>query len=277
MANEQRLKVIRQYRVRPGGKVHLERIDPEDTSVFSEDKDSAVKRFEHLKARLDAFQELLYAGREHRLLVVLQGMDTSGKDGTIRHLFEGVNPQGVRVACFKEPSVDELDHDYLWRIHQQMPKKGEIVIFNRSHYEDIVTVSVGGFAPRRVWEKRYRHINEFERMLADEDTTILKFFLHIDKKEQKQRLLKRVNDPTKYWKFSAEDLSKRKLWPEYMKAYSRVLSLTSTEHAPWYVIPANKKWYRNLVVAEIIVDALGSLSMKYPPLKVKIDPKQFNA
>jgi len=199
MAKKQEPVDTQRYRVHPGGKIHLEKIDPEDTSAFSADKDSAVKQLDRLKESLDSFQELLYAEHKHRVLIVLQGMDTSGKDGTIRHIFEGVNPQGVRVACFKAPSADESDHDYLWRIHQQMPKKGEIVIFNRSHYEDIVTVSVCGLANAHVWEKRYGHIIEFERMLTDEDTTILKFFLHIDEKEQKKRLLKRIDDPAKHW------------------------------------------------------------------------------
>jgi PPK2 family polyphosphate:nucleotide phosphotransferase len=207
---------------------------------------------------------LLYAEQKHKVLIVLQGMDTSGKDGTIRRVFEGVNPQGVRVASFKQPTPEELDRDFLWRVHKQVPGKGEMVIFNRSHYEDVLVVRVHELVPKEVWSKRYEHINSFERMLADEGTTILKFFLHIDQEEQKQRLQARLDDPHKHWKFNPADLEERKLWPKYMKAYEEAISKTSTDGAPWYIVPANRKWYRNIVVGTIIVEALTRLNMRYP-------------
>ena len=201
-------------------------------------------------------------------------MDTGGKDGTIRHVFEGVNPQGVKVASFKVPTREELDHDYLWRVHKQTPGKGEIVIFNRSHYEDVLVVRVHKLAPQKVWSLRYEQINEFERLLYEEGTIILKFFLQIDLKEQKERLQARLDDPNKQWKFSLGDLEERKLWPEYTEAYEDVLSKTSTKWAPWYIVPANRKWYRYLVVASIMVDALKRLDMSYP--KPEDDLSQVN-
>lgn len=203
--------------------------------------------------------------------IVLQAMDTAGKDSTIRMVFEGTNPQGVRVVSFKEPTREETDHDYLWRIHKQVPAKGEIVIFNRSHYEDVLVGRVHGFISSPEIRTRYAQINHFERMLAQEGTIILKFFLYIDKEEQKKRLQERLEDPKKYWKFSSSDVAERKLWPKYMKAYEDVLKHTSTDWAPWYVIPANKKWYRNLTVARIIVNALEKLKMKYPKPQKDLD------
>jgi len=191
-------------------------------------------------------------------------MDTGGKDGTIRHVFEGVNPQGVRVASFKKPTPEELGHDYLWRVHKQTPQNGEIVIFNRSHYEDVLVVRVHSLVPNAVWSKRYDHINAFEHMLAEEGTTILKFFLHIDLEEQRSRLQARLDERRKRWKFNPADLAERKLWPQYMAAYEEALSRTSTRWAPWHIIPANRKWYRNLVVGTIIVETLKGLDMHYP-------------
>jgi PPK2 family polyphosphate:nucleotide phosphotransferase len=209
-------------------------------------------------------QEALWAEHKHKVLIVLQGMDTSGKDGTIRHVFEGVNPLGVRVASFKAPTPEELDHDFLWRVHPRVPGRGEMVVFNRSHYEDVLAVRVKRLAPPGVWRARYDQINDFERLLADTGTVILKFFLHIDKDEQKERLQARLDDPAKRWKFRRGDLDDRRLWPDYMAAYEEALSRTSQKHAPWYVVPANKKWYRNLVVATVLVEALEGLEIQIP-------------
>jgi len=258
---------MNKYRVAPGDKINLSDWDPKDKSKFDGNKLQAQKRLDELNYELEALQELLYAEHKHNVLVVLQAMDTGGKDGTIRHVFEGVNPQGVKVASFKVPTREELDHDYLWRVHKQTPGKGEIVIFNRSHYEDVLVVRVHKLVPKKVWALRYEQINEFERLLYEEGTTILKFFLHIDLKEQKERLQARLDDPNKQWKFSLGDLEERKLWPEYTKAYEDVLNKTSTKWAPWYIVPANRKWYRNLVVASIMVDALKRLDMSYPQLE----------
>ncbi len=209
-------------------------------------------------------QESLWAEHRHKVLVVLQGMDTSGKDGTIRHVFEGVNPLGVRVAAFKAPTEEELDHDFLWRVHPKVPGKGEMVIFNRSHYEDVLVARVQKLAPPEVWRRRYDQINDFERLLAETDTTILKFFLHISKEEQRERLQARLDDPQKRWKFRKGDLLDRAHWDEYMEAYEDALARTSHKHAPWYVVPADKKWYRNLMVAEVLVKALEALKIQVP-------------
>jgi PPK2 family polyphosphate:nucleotide phosphotransferase len=255
---------MERYRVKPGGIVRLGEIDPGDKSGFDGSKKEAKKKLVELTGELEALQELLYAEHRHKILVVLQGMDTSGKDGTIRHVFEGVNPQGVRVISFKEPTPEELDHDYLWRVHQHTPGRGEIVIFNRSHYEDVLIVRVHALVPEKQWSRRYQQIVDFERTLVAEGTTILKFFLHIDQNEQRQRLQARLDDPDKHWKFNVEDLKERKRWDEYTGAYEDVLNKTSTEEAPWYVVPANRKWYRNLVIATVLVDTLKGLKMAYP-------------
>jgi PPK2 family polyphosphate:nucleotide phosphotransferase len=255
---------MKEYRIEMNKKVHLKDLDPQDNAIFKGDKKVGREEVLNLNARLEVLQELLFAERKHRLLVILQGMDTSGKDGVIRSVFEGVNPQGVRVASFKVPTPVELDHDYLWRVHQQTPGRGEIVIFNRSHYEDVLVVRVHSLVPRKVWERRFEHMNKFEKTLADEGTTILKFFLHISPEEQRDRLLARLDDPTKRWKFNPGDLEERKLWNEYLKAYEEALSRTSTPWAPWYVVPADRKWYRDLVIATIMVETLEKLGMKYP-------------
>jgi PPK2 family polyphosphate:nucleotide phosphotransferase len=258
---------MERYRVKPDQKIQLNEWKAGDQSAFDGNKDEAEEKLDQLNDELEALQELLFAERKRKMLIVLQGMDTSGKDGVIRHVFDGVNPQGVRVASFKVPTQEELDHDYLWRVHRQTPGKGEIVIFNRSHYEDVLVVRVHQLVPETVWRKRYQQINEFERMLADEGTTILKFFLHIDLDEQKERLEARLHDPTKQWKFNPGDLGERKLWPEYTKAYEDVLTKTSTEWAPWYIVPSNRKWYRNLVIATLLVEALKDFKMAYPQPK----------
>lgn len=255
---------MKQYLVKPGEKVKLSEWDPNDTSEFEGGKDAARKELEKLNKKLEELQELLFAEHQHKLLVVLQAMDTGGKDGAIRHVFEGVNPQGTRVANFKEPSAEELDHDYLWRVHKQVPAKGEIVIFNRSHYEELLIVRVHNLVPPEIWKQRFDQINAFEQMLTENGTTILKFYLHIDQEEQKQRLQARLDDPKKHWKFRRGDLAERKLWPDYMQAYEDVLNKTSTARAPWYIVPSNHKWYRDLVISRVLVDALQGLNMKFP-------------
>ncbi len=252
------------YRVRSRSGLDLDAFDPRDTGTFRGGKKKGLKALRTLTEELVELQRVLWAQHEHRLLVVLQGMDTAGKDGTIRHVFGPMNPQGVRVTSFKVPTPIELDHDYLWRIHPAVPGRGEIGIFNRSHYEDVLVVRVHGLVPEDRWRQRYRHIVEFERMLADEGVTILKFFLHISREEQKARLEARLENPSKNWKFSSADLSERKLWPRYREAYAEALARTSTRHAPWYVVPSDRKWYRNLMVATVVRDTLASLDMKYP-------------
>jgi PPK2 family polyphosphate:nucleotide phosphotransferase len=245
-------------------KVKLSDWDPNDTSEFKGNKDEGQIEIENLKLKLTGLQEVLFAEHKHKLLVVLQAMDTGGKDGAIRHVFERVNPQGTQVANFKAPSAEELDHDYLWRVHKQVPGKGDIVIFNRSHYEDVLIVRVHNLVPPDVWKPRYDQINAFEQMLAENGTTILKFYLHIDKEEQKKRLQARLDDPNKHWKFHTGDLEERKLWTEYMQAYEDALNKTSTAAAPWIIVPANHKWYRDLVISTILVNTLEGLKMKFP-------------
>jgi PPK2 family polyphosphate:nucleotide phosphotransferase len=252
------------YRVKPGHKIKLGDYDPEDRSQFSGGKKDAQARLAELYQKLGELQEVLYAGHQHKVLIVLQALDTGGKDGTIRAVFSGINPQGVRVASFKVPTPEELDHDYLWRVHAQVPGKGEVVIFNRSHYEDVLVVRVHQVVPEAVWRKRYAHIRAFEQMLADEGTTILKFFLNISRDEQKKRLQERLDDPKKRWKFNPGDLKERALWDDYASAYQDAINETSTKWAPWYVIPADHNWYRNLAVASVIVQALESLHLQYP-------------
>jgi PPK2 family polyphosphate:nucleotide phosphotransferase len=254
------------YLLRPGAKVHLDDWDPAAKSGFDRKKGDGLRELESLRKKLEVLQELLYAEHKHSLLIVLQGMDGSGKDGTIRRVFEGVNPQGVRVAKFGPPTQEELDHDFLWRVHQKVPEKGEIVIFNRSHYEGVLVERVHGLVPKSIWKARYRQINDFERMLCEAGTTILKFYLHIDADEQKRRLQERLDDPTKHWKFSLRDLPERGRWIEYMKAYRDALEKTSTDHAPWYVVPSDHAWFRDLVVCTEIVEALEAMHMRYPRL-----------
>jgi PPK2 family polyphosphate:nucleotide phosphotransferase len=264
------------YRVPPDSQLRLSGIDPSERHTFDGKKERGEEQLEELTTRLRDLQELLYAEGKHRILMVLQATDTGGKDGVIRHVFRTVNPQGVKVASFKAPSRSELAHDYLWRIHKKTPAQGEIRIFNRSHYEDVLVVRVKNLVPEEVWERRYQHINNFERMLADEGTTIVKFFLHISKEEQAERLQARLDRPEKHWKFSPGDLVERKLWDVYQEAYEAMLSRTSTSWAPWYVIPSNSKWYRNLVIARVLVDTLEGLKMQFPeadfdPSKVRIE------
>lgn len=255
---------MKRYLVKPGQQISLDSYDPNDTETFEGGKDKARELVRELNQKLNDLQEMLYAEHKKRVLVVLQGMDTSGKDGVIRSVFEGVNPQGVKVASFKVPTPLELDHDYLWRIHPKVPGKGEIVIFNRSHYEDILAVRVHNLVPEKTWGKRFNHIRSFESMLADEGVTILKFFLHISLEEQKARFIERLAKKSKNWKFNPNDLEERKLWPEYTRAYEDVLTRTSLKDAPWYIVPSDKKWYRNLVISTILVNTLKGLKMNYP-------------
>ncbi|MEO8035243.1 MAG: polyphosphate kinase 2 family protein [Acidobacteriota bacterium] len=255
---------MKRFRIEPGQRVHLKDFDPEDTSVVRGGKKAGAKKTAELQERLLKQQELLYASHSHKLLIVLQGMDTSGKDGTVRHVMSAGSPLGVRVTSFKKPTVEELDHDYLWRVHKQAPESGEIAIFNRSHYEDVLVVRVHALVPDDPWKQRYREIKDFERMLTEQGTTILKFFLHISPDEQKKRLQERLDDPEKQWKFQHGDLTERKLWDDYMKAYEDALTHTSTDCAPWYVVPSNAKWFRNYVISKTIVAALERLEMKYP-------------
>ncbi|MBI1294831.1 polyphosphate kinase 2 family protein [bacterium] len=258
------------YRVAPGTQVDLSQWSTDDTPE-AESKDEGKERFSVMNNRLEALQEVLYAQGKHKILIVLQAMDTGGKDGAIRHVFDGVNPQGVKVASFKVPTPLERAHDYLWRVHARTPAQGEIVIFNRSHYEDVLVVRVHNLVPEDVWSRRYEQINAFEKLLADEGTTILKFYLHISKEEQKERLQARLDDPSKHWKFSPGDLAERKFWPDYMAAYEAVLSRTSTDWAPWYIVPADRKWYRNLVISEVLVQTLAGLDLRFPEATESLD------
>jgi PPK2 family polyphosphate:nucleotide phosphotransferase len=252
------------YRVAPGKEVALADHDPRDTSGFDGDKSDAEDPLDERAQRLAELQHLLYAQRSERVLLVLQGMDTSGKDGTVRRVFREVSPLGVQVANFKAPTDDERAHDYLWRVHRHTPAAGGISVFNRSHYEDVLVVRVHEYVPIKQIDKRYDHINDFERMLVDEGVTIVKCFLHISKDEQRERLQARVDDPTKRWKFNEGDIDERKLWDQYQRAYELALGRCSTKWAPWYVIPSDRKWYRNLVVTELLCQTLEGLKMKWP-------------
>jgi PPK2 family polyphosphate:nucleotide phosphotransferase len=234
--------------------VKLSNYDPEEDGGL--DKVTGEEKLTHLSGELTRLQELLYAAGQHSILIVLQGRDTSGKDGTIKTVMGPLNSLGCSVTSFKVPTHEELAHDFLWRVHKQTPAKGEITIFNRSHYEDVLVVRVHKLASDKVWRARFDHINAFEKLLADANTIVLKFYLHISKQEQKQRLLEREQDATKYWKLSAGDWKEREHWNDYTRAYQDALNRCSAPHAPWFVVPANKKWFRNLAVAEALVNAL---------------------
>jgi PPK2 family polyphosphate:nucleotide phosphotransferase len=254
----------RKLMVHPGKKVRLASYDPDATLGWQKGR-KAKESLEKAVAKLDDLQYLLYAERKHALLIVFQGLDASGKDGTIRHVMSGINPQGCRVTSFKEPSAEEMAHDFLWRIHAAAPKVGDFGVFNRSHYEDVLVVRVHNLVPKDVWSQRYDQINEFEGILTANNVAILKFFLHISRDEQKKRFLQRLDDPKKQWKISEADFNERKYWDEYQKAYEAVLERCSTSHAPWFIIPANKKWFRNLAVSHVIVETLDRMRMKLPP------------
>ncbi len=262
---------MKKFLIKPETKMKLSKWDPNDTGDFKGGKEEGLAKLEKLNGKLESLQELLFAEHKHKVLIVLQAMDTGGKDGAIRRVFDRVNPAGVRVASFKAPTAEELDHDFLWRIYKQVPGKGEMVIFNRSHYEDVLVVRVHNYVTPEVWGKRFEQINEFERTLVENGTTILKFYLHIDLDEQKSRFQARLDDPTKRWKFRLGDLEERKFWPDYMEAFEDVLSKTSTEHAPWYIVPANRKWFRDLVISSVLVDTLEGLKMEYPEAEENLD------
>jgi PPK2 family polyphosphate:nucleotide phosphotransferase len=249
-------------RVEPGRRVRLADVDPRETHGYA--KDEAPERLERDLERLHELQERLWAEHRHKVLVVLQGIDTAGKGGTIEHVVGAMNPAGVAVASFKVPTEPELAHDYLWRVHQRTPGAGEIAVFDRSHYEDVLVVRVHDLVPKARWSKRYRQIADWERMLAEEGTTILKFFLWIDREEQAERLRARFEDPTKRWKFRTGDLEERKRWDDYVAAFEDAISKTSTDDAPWFIVPANRKWFRNMAVAQILADTLEALDPQYP-------------
>jgi PPK2 family polyphosphate:nucleotide phosphotransferase len=257
------MNFCKRHIVEPGTHLRLDKIDPADTGGLHKGHHTRQELGKTI-ASLDETQYLLYADGKHALLIILQAMDAGGKDGTIRHVMSGLNPQGVHVTPFKVPTADELAHNFLWRIGKAVPRTGEIGIFNRSQYEDVLVVRVHQLVPESVWSKRYEQINNFERLLADSNVTILKFFLHISKEEQRRRLRMRLATPRKRWKLAASDFEERKLWPDYMRAYEDALSKCSTSRAPWFIIPADHKWYRNLAVSHIVLDALEKLDLKYP-------------
>lgn len=260
----------KKYRIEPGKIVDLETFDA-SAGPGDLDRKDAEQKFASLREKLRDLQHLMYAEGKNSLLIVLQGRDAAGKDGTIRRVFGPMNPQGCRVTSFKVPSKEEAAHDFLWRCHKAVPRRGQVAIFNRSHYEDVLVVRVHDLVPRSVWSKRYDHINAFERLLADNGTLILKFYLHIDREEQLERFGKRIDNPKKNWKISNADYSERPHWESYTDAFEDALSKCSTEHAPWFVIPANRKWFRNLVIAEIVADAMEGLQMRYPEPTVDMD------
>ena len=261
---------VERFRVGPGTKVKLRDIDP-DYHGGHVDKEAATAEVERDLERMAELQYLLYAENRRSLLICLQGLDASGKDGTISHVFRGMNPQGIEVAQFKVPTKQELAHDFLWRIHQRTPASGRVAIFNRSHYEDVLAARVHQLVPKEVWSSRYDRINEFEKNLVDAGTTILKFYLHISEDEQLRRFERRLDDPRRQWKISDADYEERKFWPDYIEAFEDVFRKTSTSYAPWYVVPANHKWFRNLTVASVVVETMLSLGLKVPPPSVDIE------
>jgi PPK2 family polyphosphate:nucleotide phosphotransferase len=255
--------------IKPGHKVQLRKFDPGDTRGWGKGHATKASLAKALQ-RLDQLQNLLYADHKQALLVVVQGLDAAGKDGTIRHVMSGVNPQGCRVTSFKAPSPEEAAHDFLWRVHQAVPPYGDIGIFNRSHYEDVLIVRVHNLVPKQVWSERYEQINEFERILQQNNVRTLKFFLHISKDEQKKRFLERIDDPDKRWKISQADFEERKFWDDYVEAYEDALTRCSTKRAPWFIIPADKKWFRNLAVSHIIVETLEEMGLKFPSATIDV-------
>jgi PPK2 family polyphosphate:nucleotide phosphotransferase len=263
------------YRIAPGAGVRLAERDPADTQGLTEDEHEEAVREEtrqHVEA-LDGLQERLFAENAQSLLVVLQAMDGGGKDSTLRSVFGPLDPQGVRVAAFKVPTEEEKAHDFLWRVHARAPRKGEIVVFNRSHYEEVLVVRVHGWAPADVIERRYDHIRHFERLLADAGTRIVKIMLHISKAYQLERMRRRLERPDKHWKFNPGDLKERERWDDYMRAFEIALERTSTEEAPWYVVPAEERWFRDLVVSRLLRETLEAMNPQYPP--PSFDPADY--
>jgi PPK2 family polyphosphate:nucleotide phosphotransferase len=257
--------------VRPGAKFSLSDRDPRDATGAPGGKQATKALLADLSAELSGLQERLYAESEQALLVVLQAIDAGGKDGTVSHVFRGVNPQGVRVTSFKQPSAEDLAHDFLWRVHANVPPKGDIGIFNRSHYEDVLIVRVHDLVPESVWRPRYGHINHFEALLHDAGVRVVKLFLHISREEQADRLRARLADPTKQWKFNPGDLAERDRWDAYQAAFEEAIARTSTEHAPWYVIPADRKWFRNWAVSRIVIETLEEMDPRYPAPAAGLD------
>lgn len=251
-----------QLRVKPGSRVRLANVDPGATHGYQRSDAEAVTT--ELHDRLAGLQERLWAEHRHKVLIVLQGIDAAGKGGTIEHVMGAFNPAGATVTSFKVPTEPEREHDYLWRVHQHTPGSGRIAVFDRSHYEEVLIVRVHELVPKAIWSRRYDQINAFERLLIEEGTTILKFFLYIDRDEQRDRFQARYDEPTKRWKFSMGDLEERKRWDDYIAAFEDVLKRTSTVDAPWFLVPANRKWFRNLAVATIVADTLEDLAPAYP-------------
>ena len=260
----------KQFIVKPGEKLNLAEIDPGQKGGYVSN-DVALPEITKYVTRMAEMQALLYANADQSLLVVLQALDAAGKDGVVRHLFSGMNPQGTSVFGFKQPSAAEAAHDFLWRAHQRTPGKGEVVVFNRSHYEDVLVVRVHELVPTTVWSQRFEMINDFEKLLTQNGTRILKFFLHISPEEQLERFKQRLDDPARNWKISEADYSERELWPKYTEAYEEALAKTSTAHAPWFVIPANHKWFRNLAASQIIAETMEDMKLKLPPTRVNLD------
>jgi PPK2 family polyphosphate:nucleotide phosphotransferase len=254
--------IVDKLRVHPGEKVDLSSRPTSD--AFGMTKESAPSLMAEMKASLDLLQQRLYAESERSVLMVVQAMDAAGKDGTIRNTMSGLNPAGVQVTSFKAPGGPEAAHDYLWRVHQACPARGHIGVFNRSHYEDVLVVRVKKLVAEKRWRHRYHHIREFERLLADEGTAVVKCFLHVSKEKQAERLQERLDDPEKHWKFRADDLADRALWDEYQRAYGDAITETTTDAAPWFVIPADRNWVRNLAVARILLETLERLDPKVP-------------
>lgn len=264
------MDLIQKYRIKPDSKFQMADIDPSSKHGVK-DRETCEAQCAKMSQRMVELQQVLYAEGKHSLLIVLQAIDTGGKDGTIRHVFGPLNPQGVRVQGFKAPTAEELGHDFLWRIHNRVPQKGMIGIFNRSHYEDVLIARVHELVPKKVIEDRYEQINAFEKHLSANGVTILKFCLHISKEEQKQRLQSRLDRPDKHWKFSSGDLAERTLWDAYQKAFSKAISECSTPWAPWHVIPANRKWYRNYVITRIVLNALEEMKLQFPEPEEGLD------
>ncbi|MBB5343614.1 PPK2 family polyphosphate kinase [Tunturibacter empetritectus] len=257
------MKIKSTHLIKPNAHVRLAKKSTSDTGNYKSEEAAAAALVKH-RTQLAALQDVFYASQTKALLIVLQGMDTAGKDGTISHIFSGINPQGCDVAAFKVPTPLEARHDFLWRAHAQVPPRGMINIFNRSHYEDVLSPRVHKLITDKVMRRRLDDINQFESMLFDNDVLILKFYLHISRDEQTRRLQSRIDDKQKHWKLSEADLHERKFWPQYIDAYDRILSTTSPKLAPWFVIPADHKWYRNIAISTILVDALQSLKLKFP-------------
>ena len=254
---------------RPGKKLRLSDVDPGATGGLQ--KEAALDRFLELREKINGLQQILFAEHRRSLLIIFQAMDTGGKDGAIKNLCAGLNPAGLRITSFKTPSQEELDHDFLWRVHQAAPGKGMIGIWNRSHYEDVLIARVHKFVPKKVWKARYDQINRFEEILTENGTTILKFMLHISKDEQKKRLQARLDDREKWWKFNPNDLKERSFWSDYQKAYEDAINCCTTECAPWHIVPANHKWARNLAIVDLVWHVLKKMDLRYP--KLSFDPK----